>query len=182
MFFDKKFWKLSEFYYLEPGLHPSITDIIEAVNTLIQERHNCNEKCITVEVSRRTRKIEIYLASEGSVLASVGTDLGHNFGSNVGDKFEVMLRRKGPHKPEFAYDIVRIQSLMIYTDLIEYNFVGYTKAQLLRCFLFLSKLKAGDIITTGQYMIYQTFNNLQIRPLLKVSFHSIHIDLTDTTG
>ena len=93
-----------------------------------------------------------------------------------------MLRGKGPHKPEFAYDIVRIHSLMIYTDLIEYNIVGDTKAPLLRCFPFNSKLKSGNNITTGQYMNYQTFSNLQFRPVLKNSFHSIHIDLRDTSG
>ena len=89
---------------------------------------------------------------------------------------------KGPHEHEFAYDIVRIQSLTIYSDLVEYSIVGDTKAPLLRCFPFISKLKGGDIITTGQYMNYQTFSNLQIRPLLKNSFHIIHIDLRDTTG
>ena len=93
-----------------------------------------------------------------------------------------MLRGKGPHKPEFAYDIVRIHSLMIYTDLIEYNIVGDIKAPLLRCFPFISKLKSEDIITTGQYMNYQTFSNLQFRPLFKNSFHSLHIDLRDTSG
>ena len=31
-------------------------------------------------------------------------------------------------------------------------------------------------------MNYQTFGNLQFRPLLKNSFHSIHIDLRDTSG
>ena len=71
---------------------------------------------------------------------------------------------------------------MIYTDLIEYNIVGGTKAPILRCFLFISKLKAGDVITTGQYMKYQTYSNLQFRPLFKTSFHSIHIDLRDTSG
>ena len=110
------------------------------------------------------------------------TDLGHIFGSNVGNEFGVMLRGRGPHKPEFAYDIVHIHSLMIYTDLIEYNIVGDTRAPLLRFILFISKLKSGDIITTGQYMNYQTFSNLQFRPLLKNFFHSIHIDLTDTSG
>ena len=109
-------------------------------------------------------------------------DLGHIFGSNVGNEFGVMLRGKGPHKPEFAYDIVRIHSLMIYTDLIEYNIVGDTKAPLLRFFPFISKLKSGDIITTGQYINYQTFSNLQFRPLLKKTFNSIHIDLRDTSG
>ena len=35
--------------------------------------------------------------------------------------------RKSPHEPEFAYDIGRKDSLMIYSDLIEYNTVGETK-------------------------------------------------------
>ena len=71
---------------------------------------------------------------------------------------------------------------MIYSNLVEYNIDGDTKAHLPRCFPFMSKLKGGDIITTGQYMNYQTFSNLQFRPLLKNSFHSIHIDLRDTSG
>ena len=74
-----------------------------------------------------------------------------------------MLRGKGSHKPEFANDIVRIHSLMIYTDLIdliEYKIFGDKKVPLLRCFPFISKLKSGDIITTVQYTNYQTFSNL----------------------
>ena len=31
-------------------------------------------------------------------------------------------------------------------------------------------------------MNYQTISNLQFRPLLKNSFHIIHIDLRDTSG
>ena len=46
----------------------------------------------------------------------------------------------------------------------------------------ISKVKSGDILTTGQYMNYQTFNNLQYRRLLKSSFQSIHIDVRDTSG
>ena len=152
------------------------------MNTLIQQRqHNHSKKVITFKVSRKTQNVEIYLANERSGLAFFSTDLGHIFGSNVGNEFGVMLRGKGPAKPEFAYDIVRIHSLMIYTDLIEYNIVGDTKAPLLRCFPFISKLIAGDIITTGQYMNYQTFSNLQFRPLLKIFFHSIHINLRGTS-
>ena len=71
---------------------------------------------------------------------------------------------------------------MILSGLVEYSIVGDTKAPLLRCFPFISKLEGGDIITTGQYMNYQTFSNLQFRPLLKNSFHSIHIDPRDTSG
>ena len=181
-FFNKKRSKSSELYYLEPGLYPSITAIVEAMNILIQERRNHSENCIKVKVSRRTQKVEIYFADEGSGLAFFSTDLGHILGNNVGNEFGVMLTGKGPHKPEFAYDIVRIHSLMIYTDLIEYNIVGDTKAPLLRFFPFISKLKSGNIMTTGQYMNYQTFSNLQFRPLLKKSFHSIHIGLRDLSG
>ena len=136
MSFDKKLSNSSEIFYLEPGLDPSITDIVEAINTLFQGKHNHSENCITVKFSRRTQKVEIYLASEGSGLAFFSTDLGHIFGSIFDNEFGAMLRTKGPQKPEIASEIVCIHSLMIYTDLIEYNIVGDTKAPLLRCFLF----------------------------------------------
>ena len=77
---------------------------------------------------------------------------------------------KEPHKPQFAYDIKRIHTLMIYTDIVEYNIVGDTKAPLLCCIAFISKLKSGDIITTGQYMNYQIFQKLQFKHLLKNAF------------
>ena len=168
--FDKKISRYSEFYYLETGLYPSITETVAAMNILIQERHNHSENCIKVKKSRRTQKVEIYLANEGSGLAFFSTDLGHIFGSNVGNEFGVMLRGKGPPEPEFAYDNVRIHSFMIYTGLIEYNIVGDTKAALLRCFPFISKLKSGDIITTWQYMNYQTFSNLHFDHCSKILF------------
>ena len=72
------------------------------MNILFQERHNHSENCITTKLSRRTLKDEIYLAKEGSGLAFFSTDLGHIFESNVGNEFGVMLRVKGPHKPDLA--------------------------------------------------------------------------------
>ena len=89
---------------------------------------------------------------------------------------------KGPHEHELAYDIVRIHSLMIYSNRVVYNIFGDTKVPLLRCLPFISKPKEGDFITFGQYTNYQTFSNLQFRPLLKNTFHTIQIDLRDTSG
>ena len=132
--FDEKLSKSFNFYYLEPGLNPYITDINEAMNTLFQGKYNHSESCITVEMSRRRQKVEFYLANDGSGLAFFSLVLGYNFGSNVGNEFGVMLSGKGPHKPDFAYGIARIHSLTIYTYLIEYNTVGDAKAALLRCF------------------------------------------------
>ena len=122
------------------------------------------------------------LANDSSGLAFCSTDLGHIFGNNVGNEFGLPMIGKRPHEPEFAYDFVRIHSLMNYSNIVEYDTVGDKKAPLLRCFPFISKLKAGDITTTGQYMNYQAFSNLQFRPLLKKFFHSIHIDLRDPSG
>ena len=181
-FFDEKLSKSTSYYNLEPALYTSVTDIVEAMNKLIKERNNHNETCITVKVSRRTQKVFIMLANDTSGLAFCNTDLGHVSGNIVGNEFGVLMIGKGSHEPEIAYDIVRVHSLMIYSDLVEYNIVGDTKAPLRRYFPFISKLKGGDILKTGQYMNYQTFSNLQFRPLLKNFFHSIHIDLRDTSG
>ena len=127
-------------------------------------------------MSRRTRKDEIDFANEKSGLAFFSTKLAHIFESNAGNEFGLMLRWKKAHKPELAYDSVHLHPLMIDSHLIEYNIFGHMEAPLPCCFLFTSKLKAGEIINTGQYMNYQTFSNLQFRPVLKNSFHSIHID------
>ena len=124
----------------------------------------------------------MYLANEKSSLALFSTDLAHIFGGDVRNYSGILMRGKEPHEPTFAYDIVRFHSLMIYTDIVEYNIVGDTKVPLLRCFPFISKLKSGDIIFTGQYRNYQIFSSVHFRRLLKNSFHSIHIDLRDTSG
>ena len=81
MFLNKKLSMSSEFVYREPGLYSSITDIIEAMNTFNQERHNHSENCITVKVSEKTQKVSIYLANERSGLAFFSADLGHFFGN-----------------------------------------------------------------------------------------------------
>ena len=181
-FFDNKLSKSTSTYSIEPGLYISITDIVEAMNMLIQERNNHNETCITVKVPPGTQKVVIMLANDSSGLAFCSTDLGHIFGKNVENEFGVLMIGKGPHEPEFAYDIVRIYSLMIYSHIVEYNIVGDTKTPLQRCFPFISKPKGGDIKTTGQYMNHQTISNLQYRPLLKKPFHSIHFDLRDPSA
>ena len=66
---------------------------------------------------------------------------------------------------------------MIYSDIVEYNIVGDTKTNLLRCIPFISKVKNGDI-----YMNYQNFPNIQFKKILKNSFHSIELELRDSYG
>ena len=85
-FFDDKLSKFTSTYNLEPGLYTPITDIIEAMNTLIQERGNNNETCIAVKVSRREQKVVIMLANDTCAVAFSSIDLGHIFGKNVGNE------------------------------------------------------------------------------------------------
>ena len=76
------------------------------------------------------------------------------FGGDLRNDLGILICGKGPHETTFLHDIVRIHSLMTYTDIVEYKIVGDTTAPLFRCFSFISKLKSGDIITTGQCMNY----------------------------
>ena len=94
----------------------------------------------------------------------------------------MMLRKNGSYKRELLYHIVCLLSLIINTDLIEISFVGDTKVLVLRCFLFISKLRAGDVITTGQCLNYETFSNLQLRPVPKTSFNNTPIEFRCTRG
>ena len=96
-------------------------------------------------------------------------DLGHIFGNNNCIKYVVIVKAKTFHKPVFDYAIALIQYFVINTDLIEYIIVGDTKAPLLRCFFCTSKLNIESFITTGQYLSYQIFSNLQNKPL-KINF------------
>ena len=138
---------------------------------------------IYVSVDKITQKVAIHLPEDQSVFIIQSADLSHIFGCDLEqNQTGVIMKGKGPHYPQYSYDIIRIHTLMIYSDIIEYNIVGDTKTPLLRCIPFISKVKNGDIISTGQYMNYQSFTNLQIKKLLKNSFHSIKIELRDTTG
>ena len=84
-FFDDKLSKSTSRYNLEPGLYTSITDIVEAMITLIQERNNHNKICVTVKVSLRTQKVVFMPANDTSGLASCSTDLRYIFGTKLGN-------------------------------------------------------------------------------------------------
>ena len=98
-FYDEKLCKTTEAYYFEPGLYSSITDIVEAMNTLIQKRSNHRDTCITIKVSRVTQKTKVCLAIDESSLAIFSTDLGHIFGRDVRNDLGILMSGKGPHGP-----------------------------------------------------------------------------------
>ena len=172
--------------HVEPGLYPSIVYIVVAMNDKVRKRIGAQKyeyNGIYVSVDKITQKVAIHLPEDQSVFIIQSADLSHIFGCDLEqNQTGVIMKGKRPHYPQYPYDIIRIHSLMIYSDIIENNIVGDTKTPLLRCIPFISKVKNGDILTTGQYMNYQSFTNLQFKNLLKNFFHSIKIELRDTTG
>ena len=173
--------KPSDYYTLDPGLYPLISDIVIETNKKVQEREKYEKTPIRLHVNKITQRISLSLPHENFLLVIFSADLCHFFGfEEVVYGMGVFMSRGGPNFPKFPYDIVRIHTLMIYSDIVEYNIVGDTKAPLLRCFPFISKVKNGDIISTVQYMNYQNFPNLQFKRFLKNSFHSIKLELRDS--
>ena len=69
-------------------------------------------------------------------------DLSRIYGCDIEqNQTGVVMKRKGPHYPQNSYDIIRIHSLMIYSDIIEYKIVADTQTPLLPCIPFISKVK-----------------------------------------
>ena len=109
-------------------------------------------------------KFAVHLPESQSVFIIQSADLSHFFSCDLEqNQTRVIMKGKGSHYPQYSYDNIRIHSLMIYSDIIECNIVGDTKTPLLRCIPFISKVKSGDIISTAQYMNYQSFTDLQFK-------------------
>ena len=75
MVYDDQLSKATEAYYFEPGLYSSISELFQAMNTLIQERNNHRDNCITNKVSRVTPKAKVFLANKESSLTTSSTVL-----------------------------------------------------------------------------------------------------------
>lgn len=169
----------TEILYLQPGMYSYFEEIILSMNQLIRSNFN-NAPSIDYKVDRTTGKVTITLARNTSlVLAS--NDLTCIFGFTEQRDQGIILTGDNDHEAPLPIDILRFHSMMIYSDIVEYNIVGDTKAPLLRCFPLMSKVRDGSLSIT-QYMGYRSFDKIQYKKLLKTSFHSVKIELRDTSG
>ena len=94
MFYDEKLSKTKETYKFEPGLFSPITGIVEAMNTLTQERNNHRDICTTIKISRLTQKAKVYLANEEPSLIIFSVDFGHIFGGDVRNDLGILMWEK----------------------------------------------------------------------------------------
>ena len=138
MFFDKKLSKLLEDYYLQLGLYPYITEIVQAMNTFIQTRHNCR-KALSQSKYLDERKRLRFISQIKDLVSNLSVRTWDTFSKVVLAMNLEWCWGKRTSQTEFPYDIVRVHSLMLYTDLIEDDFFGDTKTPILRYFFFKTK-------------------------------------------
>ena len=72
--------------HIEPGLYPSIVDIVVAMNDKVGKRIGAQKyeyNGIYVSVDKITQKIAITLPEDQSVFIIRSTDLSHNFGCDL---------------------------------------------------------------------------------------------------
>ena len=112
------------------------------------------------------RKKLSFTFQEKPGFALFSTDLGHIFGSNIGEDFGVRLRGKKVTYQKNCQKRCRRTPLMIYTytHLIKYNIIDDTNVPLLCFFRFFQEQKPGKICYR-RYMSYQSFSKLQLKPL-----------------
>ena len=70
MFFDKTLSKSEDFYCLEPGVYPSITEFVGAMNTLIREKQNTAKIVSQLKCREEPKKLRFTLQMKNLVLHS----------------------------------------------------------------------------------------------------------------
>ena len=116
--------KPSDYYTLDPGLYPSISDIVIEMNRTIQEREKYEKTPIMLHVNKISKRISLSVPNQNSLLVDFSADLCHVFGCEEAVYgMGVFMSGAVPHFPKFPYDIVRIHTLMIYIYIYIYIYI-----------------------------------------------------------
>jgi hypothetical protein len=114
---------------IEPGIYESATDILKAMQEVLKPHYASHGfPGWDVSINPQTRKLGIGLPNDSSYLLITSIDLKNVLGySNSG-----WLSGKGPHVSFYPVDIQRVHTMFVYTNIIQHQIVGDTKAPLLR--------------------------------------------------
>ena len=148
--------------YIAPGLYMSLAEILIEMNDALGKIRPKEKVNNTWSLDNVSSKVKITLPSENSQFIVASTDLA----SILGFKSNFWLYTKGPHISQYPIDILRIHSVMVYTDIVEYSIIGDTKAPILGIFPFNQKVQDGNTFVS-KFMSHTSFQNLHFRKLLK---------------
>ena len=72
--------KPSDYYRLDPGLYPSISDIVNEKNRKIREREKYEKTPTKLHVDKIAQRVSLSLPNQNSLLVNFSADLCHVFG------------------------------------------------------------------------------------------------------
>ena len=165
---------------IRKGLYKNIESVlIEMINAITYEEKMWGEQVsnsLQMKVDSFTKKILFEFSHDSAVLNLASLDLANILGFSSTCLIPGTLKES--HLP---YDVQRIHTIMVYTNLIEHGIIGDTKAPILRTFPLIPRFK-DNALAINQHMNYQSFPNLQFKKILKTSFHSIQVELRSASG
>ena len=157
---------------LPPGMYRSVDEIIGTINEVSLKVRPKNKMTMTADLMDFSGLLELNIERHQAFVVH-----SEDLSSVLGIPKDLPLPFGDPttYVGKFPVDFTRIHSVMVYTDIVEHNIVGDTKAPLLRSFPFSHKSSSSSMSCT-------TFDQLQFRQLSRHNFHSIRIELRMPTG
>ena len=168
-----KLWD-HETFNLPPGMYNSVDKIIQTIDEASRKVRPKNNMTMQASVMDSSGLVELTLEKHQAFVIQ-SEDLSSVLGIPI--NLPVPFGHPTTHIGKFPVDFTRIHSVMVYTDIVEHDIVGDTKAPLLRSFPFSHKTDSSH-----SSMSCTTFDRLQFRRLSRHSFHSIRIELRTPTG
>ena len=169
------------------GMYPNVESLMDAIQLLVPISFNYQIDSISKRMTLEFNENE-GLAFESSQIPSL---LGFDgVSDNVGSSYVHLGYKQGfyfepnKHTGNFPIDITAgTHSMLVYTDIINYQYVGDTKAPVLRIIDCGRRLKNGSTtLTTVSTLTKKSFSILEYKKLLKSTIDSIKIELRTDIG
>ena len=169
------------------GMYPNVESLMDAIQLLVPISFNYQIDSINKRMTLEFNENE-GLAFESSQIPSL---LGFDgVSDNVGSSYVHLGYKQGfyfepnKHTGNFPIDITAgTHSMLVYTDIINYQYVGDTKAPVLRIIDCGRRLKNGSTtLTTVSTLTKKSFSILEYKKLLKSTIDSIKIELRTDIG
>ena len=169
---DNKLWD-HEKMQLPTGMYNSLDDIIQKIREASSKIRPKRKMSLKAKVINMSGLVELTLDKDQALIVD-SDDLSSILG--IPRLQPIPFGHPTKYVGKFPVDFVRIHSVMVYADIVEYDIVGDTKAPLLRSFPFKHNTHANPTMSST------SFDQLQFRKLSRHNFHSIRIELRTPTG
>ena len=161
-------------YSIPSGFYRSTSELFDAMKNEARKAEDPPLPLMTVDPF--DQRVQFTWKSSESVLNLASADIANMLGFPSPCIVPAAIK-----KSPLPADLVRMHSIMMYTDIVEHGIIGNAMAPLLRCFPIRQKLR-NNIAEVNQSMEFISFSQLQFRRVLKNHIHSIKVELRSETG